>query len=97
LLHEGENPPVGLILCVQKDEAVARCALQGLPNKVMAAEYRMALPDEKTLAAEIRRTQEILQERNIRLSPYWPRERSHEHHGWMHLCSSIRLGGGVDG
>jgi len=55
------NPPVGLILCARKDEAVARYALEGLPNKVMAAEYRTALPDEKTLAAEIRRSQEILE------------------------------------
>lgn len=62
-VHKGENPPVGLILCARKDEAVARYALEGLPNKVMAAEYRMTLPDEKTLAAEIRRTQEVLQER----------------------------------
>ncbi|RLB87909.1 MAG: DUF1016 domain-containing protein [Deltaproteobacteria bacterium] len=62
-VHEGENPPVGLILCARKDEAVARYALEGLPNKVMAAEYRTALPDEKTLAAEIRRTQEILRKR----------------------------------
>ncbi len=60
---DGENPPVGLILCARKDEAVARYALEGVPNKVMAAEYRTALPDEKTLAAEIRRTQEILRER----------------------------------
>ncbi|MCY3630041.1 MAG: DUF1016 domain-containing protein [Rhodothermaceae bacterium] len=50
---EGENPPVGLILCVQKDEAVAQYALEGLPNKVMAAEYRTALPDEQLLASEI--------------------------------------------
>src|SRR5204863_5740275 len=28
----GENPPVGLILCAQKDEMVARYALEGLPN-----------------------------------------------------------------
>jgi predicted nuclease of restriction endonuclease-like (RecB) superfamily len=62
-INEGENPPVGLILCARKDEAVARYALEGLPNKVMAAEYRTALPDEKTLAAEIRRTQEILRKR----------------------------------
>lgn len=67
-VHEGENPPVGLILCARKDEAVARYALEGLPNKVMAAEYRTALPDEKTLVAEIRRTQEILQERK-RIAP----------------------------
>ena len=62
-VHEGENPPVGLILCAQKDEAVARYALDGLPNKVMAAEYRTALPDEKELAAEIERTQVMLQGR----------------------------------
>ncbi len=62
-VQEGENPPVGLILCAQKDEAVARYALDGLPNKVMAAEYRTALPDEKELAAEIERTQVMLQGR----------------------------------
>ena len=58
--HENENPPVGLILCAQKDDAVARYALEGLPNKVMAAEYRTALPDEETLAAEIVRVRENL-------------------------------------
>jgi hypothetical protein len=57
-------PSVGLILCARKDEAVARYALEGLPNKVMAAEYRTALPDEKELAAEIERTQAMLQEHN---------------------------------
>ena len=62
-VREGENPPVGLILCAQKDEAVARYALEGLPNKVMASEYRTALPDEKELAFEIERTQAILQDR----------------------------------
>jgi hypothetical protein len=59
----GENPPVGLILCARKDEAVARYALEGLPNKVMAAEYRTALPNEKQLASEIERTQAQLQHR----------------------------------
>jgi predicted nuclease of restriction endonuclease-like (RecB) superfamily len=62
-VREGENPPVGLILCAQKDEAVAWYALEGLPNKVMASEYRTALPDEKELAAEIERTQALLQDR----------------------------------
>jgi predicted nuclease of restriction endonuclease-like (RecB) superfamily len=62
-VRKDENPPVGLILCAQKDEAVARYALEGLPNKVMASEYRTALPDEKELAAEIERTQALLQKR----------------------------------
>ena len=58
-----ENPPVGLILCTQKDTAVARYALEGLPNKVLAAEYRTTLPDEKTLATELERTRKMLEER----------------------------------
>jgi predicted nuclease of restriction endonuclease-like (RecB) superfamily len=62
-VHNDENPPVGLILCARKDEAVARYALEGLPNKVLASEYRTVLPDEKELAAEIKRTQAMLEER----------------------------------
>ncbi len=61
----GENPPVGLILCAQKDEAIARYALEGLPNKVMASEYRTALPEERTLVAEIERTREALRGRAL--------------------------------
>ena len=58
-----ENPPVGLILCAQKDAAVAHYALDGLPNKILAAEYRTALPDEQTLTAELDRTRELLERR----------------------------------
>ena len=58
--QDDENPPVGLILCAQKDEAVARYALEGLPNKVMAAEYRVTLPDENLLASEIMRARKAL-------------------------------------
>ena len=59
-MHDDENPPVGLILCSQKDEAVARYALDGLPNQVIAAEYKTALPDEAILAAEIDRTRQVI-------------------------------------
>jgi predicted nuclease of restriction endonuclease-like (RecB) superfamily len=64
----GENPPVGLILCAKKREAVARYALEGLPNKILAAEYRTTLPDEQTIAAELEHTRELLEERR-RLVP----------------------------
>ena len=61
--REGENPPVGLILCSEKDEALARYALEGLSNNVMAAEYRIALPDETVLAAELDRTRQAMEQR----------------------------------
>ena len=51
--HPEENPPVGLILCASKNEAVAHYALDSLPNTVLAAEYRMALPDEAALVAAL--------------------------------------------
>jgi len=59
-----ENPPVGLILCAQKDAALAHYALDNLPNKVLAAEYRTALPDEELLAAEIAETRRRLEHRD---------------------------------
>lgn len=62
-MREGENPPVGLILCAQKDEAVARYSLDNLPNKVMAREYRLALPKEKELAAELEKTRRAIEAR----------------------------------
>lgn len=66
-VHEDENPPVGLILCAQKDEAVARYALEGLPNKVMASEYRTTLPDEELLASEIDQARATLETRSLLL------------------------------
>lgn len=62
-MRDGENPPVGLILCAQKGDALAKYALEGLPNKVMASEYRTTLPDEKRLVAEIERTRAVLEGR----------------------------------
>jgi predicted nuclease of restriction endonuclease-like (RecB) superfamily len=59
----GENPPVGLILCAGKREAVARYALEGLPNKILASEYLTALPQEETLAAELDHTRKVIEER----------------------------------
>lgn len=62
-MYPGENPPVGLILCNKKDEAIAHYALEGLANKVMAAEYQMVLPNEKLLVDELERTRRMLESR----------------------------------
>lgn len=56
-----ENPPIGLILCSEPDAAVAHYALGNMTNKVMAAEYRLALPDPRQLEEEIQKTRRLLQ------------------------------------
>jgi predicted nuclease of restriction endonuclease-like (RecB) superfamily len=45
-VNPDENPPVGLILCSERDAAVAHYSLESLGNTVLAREYELALPDE---------------------------------------------------
>ncbi len=61
--YPGENPPVGLILCADKGHALARYALDGLPNKVMAANYRTVLPEAELLQKELENTRRLLESR----------------------------------
>ena len=65
-MKEGENPPVGLILCAGKGAAEARYALDNLPNKVLAAEYQTVLPNEKLIVEELERSTQQLEERRLR-------------------------------
>lgn len=58
--EEGENPPIGLILCDQKSEALAHYTLENLPNKILASEYKMVLPDEKILEKEIVKAKRLI-------------------------------------
>ena len=59
----GENPPIGLILCVGKGEAEVHYALDNLQNTILASEYRTVLPDEVRLANEIDRARQRLEDR----------------------------------
>ena len=62
-VQPGENPPVGVILCSGKGEALVRYATDALPNKLLVREYLTALPDEKLLAAELEKTRKQLEPR----------------------------------
>ena len=57
----GENPPVGLVLCSEHDEAVAHYAMGNLTNKILAAQYKLNLPDPRTLELEIEKMRRLLE------------------------------------
>ncbi|MGH9626840.1 MAG: PDDEXK nuclease domain-containing protein [Bryobacteraceae bacterium] len=59
--HAEENPPIGLILCSERNEVVAHYALGNLNNRVLAREYKLTLPDESVLVQEISTTRRALQ------------------------------------
>jgi predicted nuclease of restriction endonuclease-like (RecB) superfamily len=57
---EGENPPIGLILCDQNNTALAHYTLENLPNKVLASEYKIVLPSEEILIEELNKAKRLL-------------------------------------
>ena len=48
-MQEGDNPPIGIILCSIKNETVVRYATGALDNQIFVSKYMLQLPDEKTL------------------------------------------------
>ena len=48
-MEKGDNPPVGIILCAGKNEALVKYATSGLPQKVFVSKYLINLPSEKEL------------------------------------------------
>ena len=87
-INADENPPVGLMLCSEKDAAVAR--YQGSGNTVLAREYELAMPNEHRLAEKLESTRS-----RILLFP--PREGSHSggsaevsRHDWAVTVSGSR-------
>ena len=67
LMADGENPPIGLVLCADKSEAVVKYTLPENNTQIFASRYRLHLPTEEELAREIMREKEIF-EREQRLA-----------------------------
>jgi len=54
-MSEGDNPPIGLILCGDKSKALAKYATSGMDNNLFVSKYLVELPDKKVLEEFIRR------------------------------------------
>jgi predicted nuclease of restriction endonuclease-like (RecB) superfamily len=60
---EGDNPTVGLILCAEKDEVVARYSILHESQQIFASKYMLYLPTEEELRKEIARERDQIQAR----------------------------------
>lgn len=49
VMHEGDNPPVGILLCTDKGETMAKYATAGLEHSVFVHKYQLALPSKEEL------------------------------------------------
>lgn len=50
-MSEGDRPPVGLLLCTDKDHALAEYALGDMDERLFISTYRLELPDKSQLEA----------------------------------------------
>jgi predicted nuclease of restriction endonuclease-like (RecB) superfamily len=50
---EIDNPPIGIILCTDKDNVAAEYALGGLSNQIFASKYTLYIPDKQSLIDEV--------------------------------------------
>jgi len=61
LMNEGDNPPVGIILCADKNESVVRYTFpEGGNPQIFASKYKLYLPTEEEFASEIETERDIL-------------------------------------
>ena len=56
-----ENPPIGIVLCTDKSEAVVRYTLPEGNKQIFASRYKLHLPTEEELAAELKRERQQIE------------------------------------
>lgn len=59
-MAEGDNPPIGILLCTEKGTSTAKYAISGMSNKFFVSKYKTVLPTEEELQEEIEKEKRLL-------------------------------------
>ena len=49
MMNEGDNPPIGIVLCADKSEQVVKYTLPKDNNQIFASKYQTYLPSKEEL------------------------------------------------
>ena len=61
----GDNPPIGIILCTDKDNVSAEYALGGLSNNIFASTYTYVIPEKEKLIAQVEAVLEKWEDKKV--------------------------------
>ncbi len=61
MMNDGDNPPIGIVLCADKSESVVKYTLSEENQQIFASKYKLYMPTEKQLENEIKKEQELLE------------------------------------
>ena len=64
-MNEGDNPPIGIVLCADKSESVVRFTLPENETQIFASKYKLYLPSEEELLQELRLEYRALEDEKI--------------------------------
>lgn len=54
LMNEGDNPPIGIVLCADKSDAIVKYTLSENDTQIFASKYMMYIPSEEEFKRELR-------------------------------------------
>ena len=49
MMSEGDNPPIGILLCTQRDRTLVEYALAGMDNGLFVSKYQLELPKKEEI------------------------------------------------
>ena len=61
LMNEGDNPPIGIMLCADKSESVVKYTLPENETQIFASKYKLYLPSEEELLRELNQEYKALE------------------------------------
>lgn len=50
-MSDGDQPPIGILLCTRKNAELVEFALNGISNPLFVSRYQVQLPDKAQIAA----------------------------------------------
>ena len=62
MMNEGDNPPIGIVLCADKSDSIVKYTLSKNETQVFASKYKAYLPSEEELLSEIKREYNMLKQ-----------------------------------
>jgi hypothetical protein len=68
-MNPGDNPPVGIVLGSDRDEAVIRYTLNEHERNLFAVKYHLNLPTEEELRRELQRERAAFEEARLLAAP----------------------------
>lgn len=60
MMNEGDNLPIGIVLCADKSESVVRYTLPEDNRQIFTSKYKLYLPSEEELRQELQREYDVL-------------------------------------